>query len=133
MQSNYTMQCMFSKVHLKFYTITWVIFLGKILSFQIIEKERLTLIEIMVFVFHEYINLDKKLWCGLQKSLEYPEHVNINQYINGLFLNEVGMVCFWYISIAVLFKCSLAAILQSKPIPIKKRDLIRLFFESMTL
>lgn len=69
-------------------------FLGKVLNFQITVKEILTLVEIMVVVFHEYINLNKELWCGLKKSLEYPEHVNIGQYINSLLLNDVGRVCF---------------------------------------
>lgn len=118
MQSNYTVEYTFTKICLKYYPITQVMFLGKILNFQITVKEILTLVEIMVVVFHEYINLNKELWCGLKKSLEYPEHVNIGQYINSLLLNDVGRVCFWYISTAVLSKCSLAAILQGKPISI---------------
>lgn len=50
--------------------------------------------EIIFAVFHEDVNLDKKLWRSLKKSLEYSEHVNISHYINDLFLNEVGRVCF---------------------------------------
>lgn len=69
-------------------------FLGKILNLQHKEKDRLTLIEMSFIVFHEDVNLKKKLWCGLKKSLEHPEHVNISHCINRLFLNEVGRVCF---------------------------------------
>lgn len=64
------------------------------LNLQQKEEDRLTLIEMSFAMFHEDVNLKKKLRCGLKKSLENPEHVNISHCINSLFLNEAGRVCF---------------------------------------